>query len=735
MNWRVEVLGNSLGSHAADWDGLNRREFGHHPMLDSYIVSSMLGHFGGAQNFMCTLRRNGQVAGMCILQRDGPLKWRSFTPPQSALGLSLISDNDDVAGLYEALPGATNAIDFLRFDPRHGRLYLYGSSPVLWTRYGVTIDIPLAGGFEAYWQRRPKKLRENLRRHLRHARSAGIDPVLRIRSQPEDMQSAVARYAALEGKGWKAARGTALDSNGAQLDFYQDLMRHHAALGQAHVYELWAGDKLAASRLIVAQEGIVVALKTTFDESQRAWAPGRLLLHDTLEDAFSRWPGQSFEFYTSASIDQLSWAERQRSILHVTLFPDLLRAAVGRLWNGFKWCLTLAPPTPGGTESLDATRVYRDHRELPKSSLDLMAAAEAIDVEFGWDWLDLYMRTVMRGSEGLRLITLHRGPLAVAVLPLNVDPALRRLGGSVGALSNFYTTQWGLTLAPEVVGPDLLPMLRALRGDDARPASLRFAPMDPQSHAYRMLHKALDIAGYAVFQYFAHGNWYLPVQGDWADYLAARHGSLRSTIKRMRKRLLADGATIEIATTQEALPRAMQGYQMVYASSWKKPEPVADFLPELGRLCARRGWMRLGVVWLEGKPIAAQFWIVANGRAAIYKVAYDEAYKHYAVGTVLTAALMQHIIDVDRVREVDYLIGDDSYKKRWMTHRRERRGIAAHDLWMVRGLAAAARAWLSAVKHRLLGTREPLAASAPEADDGPASVNPGAAAPTAQGRP
>ena len=46
---------------------------------------------------------------------------------------------------------------------------------------------------------------------------------------------------------------------------------------------------------------------------------------------------------------------------------------------------------------------------------------------------------------------------------------------------------------------------------------------------------------------------------------------------------------------------------------------------------------------------------------------------------MLTAHLLRQAIDGDRVGEVDFLIGDDAYKKKWMTHRRERWGIVAYD--------------------------------------------------------
>ena len=39
--------------------------------------------------------------------------------------------------------------------------------------------------------------------------------------------------------------------------------------------------------------------------------------------------------------------------------------------------------------------------------------------------------------------------------------------------------------------------------------------------------------------------------------------------------------------------------------------------------------------------------------------------------------LMEHVIDKDKVAEVDFLIGDDAYKRDWMSDRRERWGIIA----------------------------------------------------------
>ena len=52
---------------------------------------------------------------------------------------------------------------------------------------------------------------------------------------------------------------------------------------------------------------------------------------------------------------------------------------------------------------------------------------------------------------------------------------------------------------------------------------------------------------------------------------------------------------------------------------------------------------------------------------------------------------MEHVLDVDKVREVDYLTGDDKYKQDWMSHRRERWGILAMNPRTVRGALAILR--------------------------------------------
>ncbi len=339
---------------------------------------------------------------------------------------------------------------------------------------------------------------------------------------------------------------------------------------------------------------------------------------------------------------------------------------------------------------------------FPPDLTEFFEQAELRNVEFGLPWYRNLVDAVYKDHPGVRFYLLRRGRQPVAVLPLRVERT--HTGQRVHSLSNFYTTLYEPVLDPGVSAAELACLLGALRRDVPRYGSLMLTPMDTMTPGHRTLLDALRRDGMVAFDYFAHGNWYLPVSGSWRDYLASRTGGLRSTIKRMDKKLAAAGGTIELLRNAADLPAAIAAYETVYNASWKKPEPFPDFMPGLLATYAATGALRLGLARLGGKPIAAQLWIVANGRAHIYKVAYDEDYKAYSPGTLLTAMLMEHVLDVDRVREVDYLIGDDPYKATWMTMRRERKGVIAYNPRSLPGMAGLAyehfARWVKALKRR-----------------------------------
>ena len=451
--------------------------------------------------------------------------------------------------------------------------------------------------------------------------------------------------------------------------------------------------------MAIASDNTLSMLKTTYDEDLANFAPGRLLLRHVIEQAYALHPGKRIEFCTDADADLLAWATSHRRIEHWSFFRGPLPQALYDLGRMLQNMGRLGASASNGNPPTVDIHHSVDH--LPADALELLRAQELDSLQLGADWLRNLERTVFPSHDGLRYFVLRDKGAALVVMPTVAEPS--RLGTRVRSLANFYTALHSPAMQPWVKPQTLVPLLRSIFKHHAPVRSLRLDPMDPDSVAFKTLSEALRIAGIGTFAYFCFGNWALSPAGGWKAYLATRSANLRSSVKRMTNRLIQAGGRLEVVTQMADLERGLAAYHRVYSSSWKVPEPFGDFMPNLFRLCAARGAMRLGIAWLHDVPIAAQIWIVLNGRAEIFKVAYDEAYKQYSPGTVVTALLMEHVLELDRVKEVDYLIGDDAYKSQWMSHRRERWGLVAYNPLSIAGLVGFTREAAGRAVKRVIG--------------------------------
>ncbi|MDD2743710.1 MAG: GNAT family N-acetyltransferase [Rhodocyclaceae bacterium] len=325
-----------------------------------------------------------------------------------------------------------------------------------------------------------------------------------------------------------------------------------------------------------------------------------------------------------------------------------------------------------------------------------LASDDALDV--GADphlhlaWFALLAEAAMPVGASLSLQVLtSSADGAHSYLPLMILPDEN---GKIFGLSNFYTPLFGLTDEARADASLIERLAVDLRKGRPRYAVAQFSPMDPESRSFTLLKSSFKRAGWQVDDYFCFVNWFERiVPGDSAAYFRRRPSQLKNTIRRAEQKLgNTPGYKLEIFQhPDESLEQAIAAYVQVYSRSWKEPEPYPQFIPGLCRLAANKGWLRLGVIFLAQKPIAAQLWLVVAGKAHIVKLAYDQDHSKTSAGTVLSAALFRHVIDVDRVEEIDYLMGDDQYKQNWMNSRRERRGVIAFNLRTVFGLALAAR--------------------------------------------
>ena len=343
-------------------------------------------------------------------------------------------------------------------------------------------------------------------------------------------------------------------------------------------------------------------------------------------------------------------------------------------------------------------QVYGKFAELPASYTDLFDASRRQDFFLTRDWFQNFANTALQPGTSLRIYGISMpdqpnraaGMFVAASMPQHGVLPLRKLS----ALTNYYTCFYAPHLS---VSGDPVQTLQALAkawaAERPRWDEIEIRPLDVGSEEFSLLEKALKMAGFAVQKYFCFGNWYLPVQGQsYEEYHERLPSALKNTLRKRRRNLEKTGrGVIEIITGGERLEAAIQAFTKLYEETWKHPEPYPDFVPGLIRTCAEMGALRLGLIFVGGEPAAAQLWMVNHGAALVYKSAYDRRFADLSVGSILRAAVTQHVLDVDKVDEIDYLSGDEAYKRDWVTHRRERWGILAMNPRTPRGAVSIAR--------------------------------------------
>ena len=239
-----------------------------------------------------------------------------------------------------------------------------------------------------------------------------------------------------------------------------------------------------------------------------------------------------------------------------------------------------------------------------------------------------------------------------ALLPLRIETPDHLAG-----LTNWYS----FAIRPLYTGPNhgaaLTGLFRNLRKQAAR---LTLYPVrDEEQEA---ISAALRSAGWWVKAAPAGDRHWLDLANmDHDAWWASRPGALRNTVQRKAKKGIVD---IQLLT--EFDPGSWAAYEQIYAASWKPEEGHPALLRALAESESARGTFRMGIARIEGVPVAAQFWTVEDGTAFIHKLAHVEDSLKASPGTLLSAALFRHVIEIDRVSRIDFGTGNDAYKRDWM---------------------------------------------------------------------
>lgn len=242
---------------------------------------------------------------------------------------------------------------------------------------------------------------------------------------------------------------------------------------------------------------------------------------------------------------------------------------------------------------------------------------------------------------------------ATAWLPLRIDKPDHLFG-----LANWYS----FAIRPLYTGPrdhdaSLTDLFRRLR-----PRAARLSLFPVRDDERQTIVAGLRAAGWWIDATRAGDRHWLDLSGmDHDNWWASRPGALRSTVQRKAKK-----AIVDIALLTRFDPESWIAYEQIYAASWKPEEGHPALLRAFAEAESARGTFRMGLARIDGAPVAAQFWTVEDGTAFIHKLAHVEDSLKASPGTLLSAALFRHAIEVDGVKRIDFGTGNDAYKRDWM---------------------------------------------------------------------
>jgi hypothetical protein len=318
-------------------------------------------------------------------------------------------------------------------------------------------------------------------------------------------------------------------------------------------------------------------------------------------------------------------------------------------------------------------------------------------------WFKLIEDCYIGTGSAATIVAREGRSLAIACLRRGGDRVLR-------SCTNLYTTEFDL-IGDDSDTPGVCAFVEELVRSGDRLEYIRLEGLNPSANYFGAFLKGLQSAGWAAKSYFGWAQWREDLAGiDFQNYLSSRASVLQNTWRR-KQSLAAKSAALrwQFHRMGDGPEPLIALYENVRQRSWKKAEPFPDFIPNLIRLAARMNALRMGILFVDDVPAAAQFWLAWAGRATIYKLVYAQEFAKFSPGTLLTMEMMRCVLEQDKPVEIDFGRGDDDYKKLWLSSRSERWGIEAANPRTLKGFPRSL--WIMAGEMRAGARRNDPAAA------------------------
>ena len=340
-----------------------------------------------------------------------------------------------------------------------------------------------------------------------------------------------------------------------------------------------------------------------------------------------------------------------------------------------------------------------DINEIHERNRRQLVANNKADFFNSMEWYGLFSRHCLpEGYSPLFLSGIEDGPdeigFALCLCTPGGQPGAKLPGAlfrgqTLSSLTNYQTGRFAPTITPPDAEQAAIRLMAAgIREKLSDYAIVDINHCDPDADAVRTMADALSMAGFSAEPYFYNITLMESTRDcDYEAFLSRRSRKFRQNMRRWERQLAKLGdVEYKLCTDENDLENYVGHYESVLALSWKEPEPFPVFSSSIIAAAARSGVLRLGFLFLDGKPIGTQFWISSGGRATIYKSHFDGSYgAKFGIGNLLTMKMMEDVIANDAIHTVDFGTGGEIYKKEIMSDLQELGGVVAFNTRSLNG--------------------------------------------------
>jgi CelD/BcsL family acetyltransferase involved in cellulose biosynthesis len=266
------------------------------------------------------------------------------------------------------------------------------------------------------------------------------------------------------------------------------------------------------------------------------------------------------------------------------------------------------------------------------------------------------------GTGEIEIRTLWRQGRLAAALPM------ARRTGQLESTANYHTPVFGLLAEDDSAAAS---MARDLFRD--APARVTFTTLEPDGVTLRACKDAAAEAGFRVELRPHLLSPYVDLRYGWNEYQRSLHSHLLRNLRRGRRQLEEIGPLkVEIVSGGEMLAERLDEAFQVEASGWKGRKHTAiqsrphtqQFYRRVAEWAAGQGVLRLYLLRLVNRVLTMCLTLQQHDTCYMLKGGYDEGFKRFSPGNILTEALIKDCAGRG-IRRVEFNGDAEAYKLNW----------------------------------------------------------------------